>query len=89
MNDDEFVIRLIAGLLSSGHYTQICQVQDSDAPYSDSWSDEPALRTWDAGQDYQHQGFDRRFQFHVLDDAFSLYDSFVARSQARNAPQKF
>lgn len=54
---------IMAGLLASGHYSQL--ILDGD-------DEEPRLKAWDAGKEYKEEGHERRFPRHVVDDTLLL-----------------
>ena len=62
---------IVSGLLASGHYS-----------HSGEWtgvegSADPELIQYDAGENWKEDGYHRRFQRRVIDDAESLLDDII------------
>ena len=73
----ENLTRLVAGLLASGHYT-------SKGPWTGiEDSDDPKLLDYDLGKDWAQDGYSRRFQRHVMDDATSLLHDIIEAADQR------
>lgn len=66
-------VRIMAGLLASGHYTEQTQ-DDRDEP-----DGTPKLKAWDSGKEWREDGNERRYVRHVIDDAKSLLEDMERR----------
>lgn len=72
---------IMAGLLASGHYSHLIRDGDED-------EDEPRLKAWDAGKEYEEEGHERRFPRHVVDDTMSLLGDLEFRLLAEDSEVK-
>ncbi len=61
--------QIITGLLTSGHYTQV-----QTLPGAEDQPDEPQVRRFDWGKDWEANGRPRRFVAHAASDALSLLE---------------
>lgn len=68
---------IMQGLLASGHYTH--KVRDDG-------EDEPEVRTWDRGSEWQEDGADRRYASHVAADAERLLEEMKERLNQEASP---
>lgn len=65
--DDEslrFAVQIMAGLLASGHYTQL---GGPDGP-----PDEPSVRVWDVGKDWRECDLRKRYHRYVVEASVAL-----------------
>lgn len=63
--DLKLAVQIMAGLLATGHYTENRECVDGEP--------EPAVRMWDAGDDWpKNTAAPRRFNCHAVDDALYL-----------------
>jgi hypothetical protein len=61
LDSTQEIAAIVAGLLASGHYTEL----DHD--------DDPSVRQYDTGSDWLEQGEKSRYRMHVMDDAFAIW----------------
>ena len=60
----KLIVQLVAGLLASGHYTEIATHEEYASGHPVT---EPRLKSYDV--DWKEAGFPRKRPFHVIDDA--------------------
>lgn len=73
-------VRILAGLLASGHYTYESE-GDADDP-----GGTPKLKTWDGGKEWREDGHERRYVRHAIDDAESLLEDMERRLAESPSP---
>jgi hypothetical protein len=78
----ENLATLVAGLLASGHYTH-------KGPWTGvEGSADPELIEYDAGVNWKEDGYHRRFQRRVIDDAESLMDDIIKLAYQREEQER-
>ena len=73
------IVQLVAGLLASGHYTEIATHEEYASGHP-----KPRLKTYKVDREYYKEaGYPRKRFFHVIDDAESLLKDieFIAKQE--------
>jgi len=79
-----FLVQLVAGLLASGHYTEIATHEEYASGHPII---EPRLKCYEVSwEDLKEGGYRRKHPYHVLDDAESLLKDieFYVRKESEN-----
>lgn len=78
------LVQLVAGLLASGHYTEIATHEEYASGHPIT---EPRLRCYEVDwEDWKEAHYPRKHPYHVLDDAESLLRDieFYVRKESEN-----
>ena len=77
----KLIVQLVAGLLASGHYTEIATHEEYASGHPVT---EPRLKSYYVDwEDWKEAGFPRKHPFHVIDDAERLLRDieFIAKQE--------